>query len=76
MMASVQEIWRYPVKSMAGEKLETTALGQRGVAGDRAWAVRDEVRGGIRGAKKIAGLMKLAAEYPTPPSAEGSSEHR
>jgi len=72
-MASVQEIWRYPVKSMAGEKLETTAVGQRGVAGDRAWAVRDEVRGGIRGAKKIAGLMKLAAEYPAPPSAEGSS---
>jgi hypothetical protein len=72
-MASVQEIWRYPVKSMAGENLEATEVGQRGVAGDRAWAVRDEVRGGIRGAKKIAGLMKLAAEYPSPPSAEGSS---
>ena len=72
-MASIQEIWRYPVKSMAGEKLDATEIGERGVAGDRAWAVRDEVRGGISGAKKFAGLMKLAADYPTPPPTEGSS---
>ena len=61
-MASIQEIWRYPVKSMAGEKLDATEIGERGVAGDRAWAVKDEVRGGISGAKKFAGLMKLAAD--------------
>jgi len=72
-MARVQELWRYPVKSMAGERIAESEVTSRGVAGDRAWAVRDEVRGGIRGAKKLAGLMKIAAEYPGPPSSEGSS---
>lgn len=32
-------IWRYPVKSMAGEPLEAVAVEPRGVAGDRRWAV-------------------------------------
>ena len=69
----VKEIHRYPVKSMAGERLEEVTLGPRGLPGDRAWAVRDEKRGGIRGAKKIPALMRLAARYPEPPAEEGSS---
>jgi hypothetical protein len=59
----VSELWRYPVKSMMGESLESLDIGSGGVAGDRGWAVRDEVRGGIRGAKKIGALMDLAARY-------------
>ncbi len=31
----VAEIWRYPVKSMAGEKLQHATLGELGIAGDR-----------------------------------------
>jgi hypothetical protein len=31
----VKEMWRYPVKSMAGEPLETAALNENGVEGDR-----------------------------------------
>jgi uncharacterized protein len=64
------EIWRYPVKSMIGERLDHVAVGSLGLAGDRGWAVRDEVRGGIRGAKKIAGLMQCAARYLEPDARE------
>jgi uncharacterized protein YcbX len=68
-IGELAQIWRYPVKSMAGERLERGEAGQAGIPGDRGWAVRDEVKGGIRGAKKIGGLMKLAARYPEPPAA-------
>jgi uncharacterized protein YcbX len=37
----VQEIWRYPVKSMAGESLEAADLTEAGVVGDRVVQVRD-----------------------------------
>jgi len=66
-LGRIREIWRHPVKSMQGERIERTPLTGRGIPGDRAWAVRDEVRGGIRGAKKIPGLMRLGARYLEPP---------
>jgi hypothetical protein len=34
-------LWRYPVKSFLGERLDEAALDARGVVGDRAYAVRD-----------------------------------
>src|SRR5437588_11127648 len=37
----IKVIWRYPVKSMAGELLETADLTESGVAGDRIIQVRD-----------------------------------
>lgn len=68
MAYTVGELWRYPVKSMMGERLEALEFGSGGAAGDRAWAVRDEENGGIRGAKKIPALMRCAARYTeTPP---------
>jgi uncharacterized protein YcbX len=72
-VGQVKEIRRYPVKSMGGEILDEVELEERGLPGDRAWAVRDEVRGGIRGAKKIPALMGLQARYVNPPLAKGSS---
>ena len=58
----VHELWRYPVKSMIGQRVEEVDLDVRGIVGDRGWATRDLERGGIRGAKKIAGLMRCAAQ--------------
>jgi uncharacterized protein YcbX len=37
----VAEIWRYPVKTMGGERLERAALGPLGVEGDRIVHVED-----------------------------------
>ena len=68
LIGRVTEIWRYPVKSMMGEQLARTEMDPGGIPGDRAWAVRDEVRGGIRGAKKIGALMRCAARYPDSPT--------
>jgi uncharacterized protein YcbX len=40
-MASVAEVWRYPVKSMAGERLDSSDVGEAGLVGDRRWALVD-----------------------------------
>jgi hypothetical protein len=69
----LEALSRYPVKSMGGERLDAVEIGVGGIPGDRAWAVRDEVRGGIRGAKKIPALMGLRARHTAPPSPVGSS---
>jgi uncharacterized protein YcbX len=38
---TVSQLWRYPVKSFRGERLDWAELDERGVVGDRAFAVRD-----------------------------------
>jgi uncharacterized protein len=63
----LESVWRYPAKSMMGDTFSSMPVDERGVVGDREWAVRDEVRGGIRGAKKIGGLMRLHARYVEEP---------
>ena len=47
MPIAVTEIWRYPVKSMGGERLDNVAVDERGVIADRIWAVRDPELGSI-----------------------------
>ena len=67
-VGTVSEVWRYPVKSMQGEQLEDTAVHASGVLGDRVWAVRDEEKQAIVGAKRIAGLLGCGASFCAPPS--------
>ncbi len=66
---TVREIWRYPVKSMAGERLDRTAVSDRGLHGDRGWAVRNEETGEIHNAKRFPALMQCAARYVYEPAA-------
>jgi uncharacterized protein YcbX len=40
-VATVESLWRYPVKSMAGEELSEAFVGFSGVYGDRCYAFRD-----------------------------------
>ncbi len=65
----VREIWRYPVKSLQGERIERTFVGAAGIPGDRGWALFDEKAGEIRGAKRFPSLLQCAAralEQPAP----------
>jgi uncharacterized protein len=38
VVGHVAALWRYPVKSMAGEKLDAVEVSWQGLAGDRRWA--------------------------------------
>jgi uncharacterized protein YcbX len=67
-LGRVREIWRYPFKSMQGERLEGCEVGALGLPGDRGWAVRDEAAGEIRGAKKLPALLLCSARYREEPA--------
>lgn len=70
----IDELWRYPVKSMAGERVRQARVAPvHGLAGDRAWAIRDERVGEIRGAKKLHPLLLFAARYLEEPAATGAA---
>lgn len=49
VVGRVAALWRYPVKSMAGEELDSVEVSWHGLAGDRRWAfIRDRrVRSGF-----------------------------
>jgi uncharacterized protein YcbX len=55
------EIWRYPVKSMAGEMLPEAVLGPMGIPGDREFYVVDG-RGQVITARDHPRLLLLRAE--------------
>jgi uncharacterized protein len=68
VIGTVKEIWRYPVKSMAGERLQRANVGTLGIYGDRGWAIRDEKAGEIRNARKLPALLHCTAVYLREPS--------
>ncbi len=68
VIGNVKEIWRYPVKSMAGERLQHANVGALGIHGDRGWAIRDEKAGEIRNARKLPRLLHCVAVYLREPS--------
>lgn len=66
----VLELWRYPVKSMGGERVERATIGPQGLPADRGWALRDEAAAEIRGAKKLPALLGCEARYRTTPDGD------
>ena len=68
-IGTIIEIWRYPVKSMAGEQLQNCVVGTLGIPGDRGWALRDETTGEITNGKRLPLLMQCEARYA--PAASG-----
>lgn len=62
----IEAIFRYPVKSMAGERLETTTLGWHGLDGDRRFAFRRmEERSGMPWltASKFPDLLRFSPQH-------------
>ncbi|MDQ1466265.1 MAG: uncharacterized protein QOH10_680 [Actinomycetota bacterium] len=65
-VGTVAALWRYPVKSMRGEQLETAEVTERGTVGDRAYAVIDVETGKVASAKqprKWARLLECSATF-------------
>jgi len=71
----VQQLFRYPVKSMLGENLAEFEVGPSGVIGDRAWGLREQ-NGRIASAKKWSNLFAFHATYEVPPSLDSSAPVR
>src|SRR6266568_232725 len=68
--SSVASLWRYPVKSMLGEELTTTEVTERGLLGDRAYALVDSADGKAATAKnpkKWPTLFGFRATFIEPP---------
>ncbi|MFI7410643.1 MOSC domain-containing protein [Streptomyces sp. NPDC049627] len=68
-LGTIERIWRYPIKSTGGERLESVAVDERGLLGDRLYAVRDgEGRFGsgknTRRFRRMPGLLRLRSRYP------------
>lgn len=68
-VGTVAEIWRYPVKSMGGERMDSSGIGRRGIPGDRGWAIFDEERDGITNGKRLPRLRECRARYAVEPVA-------
>src|SRR3954453_5953725 len=69
-LGSVVSLWRYPVKSMMGEELNAAEVTERGLQGDRAYALVDRSDGKVASAKnprKWPQLFDFRAAFVEPP---------
>ncbi len=70
---SIVSLWRYPVKSMQGEELNASPVTERGLVGDRAFALVDSETGRVASAKnprKWPGLFGYRAAFVESPRAD------
>jgi uncharacterized protein YcbX len=69
-VGTIRALWRFPVKSMLGEELDAADLGEGGIVGDRAYAIRDRETGKVASAKHPKlwpDLLKCRAAFVEPP---------
>lgn len=65
----MSDLWRYPVKSFAGERVRRAFLGPFGIVGDRRHAVVDAA-GEPLSARRVHALLGYSARYDDAESAE------
>ena len=71
-VGAVASLWRFPVKSMGGERIEEVELTETGFVGDRAYALIDVATGRVVSAKSVKhfpGLLDCQAAFVAPPQA-------
>jgi uncharacterized protein len=67
---SIVSLWRYPVKSMMGEEINSSLVTERGLLGDRYYALVDLATGKVVSAKnprKWPAMFAFRAAYVEPP---------
>ena len=57
----VLELWRYPVKSLLGERLESVRVTENGFEGDRRFAIYDLETGFGLTARRVPELLFASA---------------
>ncbi len=70
VVGTVRRLWRFPVKSMRGERLEQAELTEQGFVGDRAYALIDVETGKVVSAKSVRlfpNLFGCQAAFVEPP---------
>jgi hypothetical protein len=70
IVGTVDGLWRFPVKSMKGERLEQAELTERGLLGDRAYALIDVDSGKVVSAQNVRlfpDLLGCRAAFVEPP---------
>jgi len=66
----IESIWRFPVKSFQGEKIDQTQLDSLGILGDRAFALVDKETGKVVSAKSVKlfpDVLMCSASYVQEP---------
>jgi uncharacterized protein len=71
---TIEQVWRYPVKSLGGERVAASLVDDRGLLGDRLWAVHDHdgkfgSGKNSRRFKRMVGLLGVTSRYPAEPAA-------
>ena len=68
---AVAALWRYPVKSMLGEQIGSSPVSERGIAGDRAYALVDAETGKVVSAKRPrywGRMLEMSARFEQDPA--------
>ena len=65
---AVTELWRYPVKSMGGHRIDEVRVDGRGLHADRLWALRDLENGVTVSARRVPVLLGCSARYADEPA--------
>lgn len=69
-VGSIAVLWRFPVKSMTGERIEQAEVTGKGLLGDRAYALIDSATGKVVSAKSVRlfpGVLNCQAVFVEPP---------